>query len=337
MLKNYYQKSILFAIILLSIISCKPTSEKEGEEETTKSPSMKEILEFLEVQEESFSINPNEDTLIQGTKGTGILFPAGCFQFKDGSTPNSNVKITIQEFYTISDFIGANLTTTSNGHILETGGMIHLTATSDNRPLSIKNGKEYSLYFPKNGSGEADMTTFYGERNEEGKINWLSPITGRMGREASTSRPWWSEEEVEEANEIVNTFGKDESLSENVDSKTLQVYTLSANKLGWINCDRFWEYNGEKTDFIISVDIQEGDNAYLVFENINSIMSPTSTSDNTIVFKEIPIGAEVKIIAFVTRDDKTMLSKEETTVSKEEFVLSKFNEFTLEDLKELNQ
>jgi hypothetical protein len=144
----------------------------------------------LDVKTSKFEISPTTDTLIFGDKGTGIFIESNSLQFKDGSTPTSTIKIELKEYYSISDILSKNLSTISNGRLLETGGMINIQAFSDGKELELKNGKEVIIHFPKDDS-KSGMQLF-SESQSDSKtdaIEWKEePMT--VGYEIDTITPF---------------------------------------------------------------------------------------------------------------------------------------------------
>jgi hypothetical protein len=117
-----------------------------------------------------------------------------------------------------------------------------------------------------------------------------------------------------------------------------EKYSIGLNKLGWINCDRFFKYPGKKTDFVVDLkDSSFNYITYLVFENFKSIMQ-SSERGNYAVFSDVPVGEPVKVISIGIRNGKTMavvkntitgnsilndLQFESTTSSELKYTLSK--------------
>lgn len=136
--------------------------------------TMNDVFEQLTAQRrQTFTISPSEIATLKGEKGTIITFPAEVLEFEDGSgAPTKAITIYLEEAYTLGDFIAMNLTTTSHGEMLQTGGTIHLTAFSDGKPLRIKANKSIGLKMPTT-EPMTDMELFVGERDtESGNIDW---------------------------------------------------------------------------------------------------------------------------------------------------------------------
>lgn len=117
-------------------------------------------------------LRPDRENTVKGRKGTELVFPPNVFVDENGFTTSGSVVLTLEECYSIPEILQAKLSTTSNDKILETAGMIKLTAKADGKELHIAEGKDYTIKFPKNGNPKDDFVLFYGERNDDGIMNW---------------------------------------------------------------------------------------------------------------------------------------------------------------------
>jgi predicted RNase H-like nuclease (RuvC/YqgF family) len=122
-----------------------------------------------------------------------------------------------------------------------------------------------------------------------------------------------------------------------MDKNTLDFYMFSATKMGWINCDRFWDIDDqEKTHFVVNTTAISDTKVQIVFKDIKSIMNPTHEKENAI-FENLPLGKQIKIIGISFENGKPTMAVAETTVDKDGFDLKDFKEFSLDDLEtELN-
>lgn len=126
------------------------------------------------VMPQEFVVKNKRDTTIEGKKGIKVLIPKNCF---DLPNPNAEVKVELKEYTNTCDFVFANLTTGSNGKMLESGGTIYINATSEGKNVSLKKGQKLSLAFPTGkAKPKPGMQTFYGEKAEDGSINWKPTI-----------------------------------------------------------------------------------------------------------------------------------------------------------------
>ncbi|HEY0030198.1 MAG TPA: hypothetical protein VGC65_05525 [Bacteroidia bacterium] len=172
-------KTLLLITGLLSLFwsSCSP-EVKQGNtqmlvlpDSTKQTIALRDITNYFEPKADTFNINPSKDTLIKCLKGTMLYLPANSLQYADGRPCKQLAAICIKECYSLGDFVGNNLSTGSGDKLLETAGMVNITASENGKPLTIKKGKEYALYFPKKEE-KKDMQLFYGNHDANGQIDW---------------------------------------------------------------------------------------------------------------------------------------------------------------------
>lgn len=145
----------------------------DGEIVTPEPPEelgdIQDLYDLLEQEKQSHCIDPTHDTILRLEQGTLILIPANSFSAKAGSC----VTFKAKEVYKFSDMIMENLSTSSNGRLLETGGMVYTEATnSDGRELKLNPGKELTIMLPTEEVRD-DMKLFYGKRDPQSQtMNW---------------------------------------------------------------------------------------------------------------------------------------------------------------------
>lgn len=123
-------------------------------------------------KQQIFTLNINQDTLILCEEGTVIKVKAYSFiDEKTGALVEENIQFEVKEFYQISDILLANLSTVSNGELLETGGMLHFSASSNGRNCILKDGAEIEIEFPTKNK-KNDMQLFTGNWTENQQMNW---------------------------------------------------------------------------------------------------------------------------------------------------------------------
>jgi hypothetical protein len=159
-------KPLSFLMVLILFTAC---STKRKEIHVT---SLNDVMTNLAPTAEEFQINPAEESLLTGKKGTTVYIPPDAFQFADGTAPTTPVKIELKECYSLTDMIAENLGTMSGPRILETGGMIYFNATSDGKQLSVKDGKAFVVAFPKNNQTK-EMDLFYNFTSGDTLTTWV--------------------------------------------------------------------------------------------------------------------------------------------------------------------
>lgn len=128
---------------------------------TTVSPAYKQ----------TFTVSPDKENTIRGNKGTAVMIPANAICTKSGKLVTGPVTIELQEFLKPADAAFNQLSTVSEGKMLESGGMFSVRAYANNEELELKKGAKMSVRMPtinmKNG-----MQLFTAVRNPEGITEW---------------------------------------------------------------------------------------------------------------------------------------------------------------------
>jgi hypothetical protein len=137
--------------------------------------TIKDLYKKLEQKEQVFCISPKGDTTLRLEQGTIVYFPAMAF----GDRSDDCIEIRAKEFYKKSDMILENLSTASNGRLLESAGMIYLEARSNGQPIELAPNKEALIFLPTE-TLRPDMQGFNGTRDPHtDNMNWEA-----MGRPA---------------------------------------------------------------------------------------------------------------------------------------------------------
>ncbi len=135
------------------------------------SESLSSILKKLDKTPQSFYIASNQDTIIICGEGTSLKFKGNTFVSETtGKEVIGRIKISVKEYYKLADMLIANLSTTSEKNILETGGMINLTATFNNENCILKKGNTVEIGFPYKRKKE-NMKIFNGNWTNN-KVDW---------------------------------------------------------------------------------------------------------------------------------------------------------------------
>lgn len=160
--RKLLQQIFIFGFLTTLINSC--MSDKSSLTNTEK-------ISFPTIE---FTISATSDTTIFGQQGTRLFIEKETFQHTDGTPVTDSIKIKIKEFYKKSDILLADLSTESNGKLLETGGMINITATSKGRDIEIKVDKRIVIHFPKPKNSYKQMNLFFADKNSSDSIvnNW---------------------------------------------------------------------------------------------------------------------------------------------------------------------
>jgi hypothetical protein len=145
---------------------------------------------------QTFRIRPDRDTVLYGSEGTVMRVPAGTFVVgnnRKGTAPQGLVAIQLREFYSMADILLERLTTMAGPRLLETGGMVRLSATAaDGTECKLKPGSAFELGFPATRPIDG-MQLYAGQNTAAHGLSWkLTPQDkATKPRKKWTSWQYW--------------------------------------------------------------------------------------------------------------------------------------------------
>jgi len=157
------------AFLALPLICCDSNTISETIKLSVNDPFKNTI-----VPDQLFQIDSRQDNVIEGRQGTIMVFPKGCFKDADGDIVEDNVNIGLAEALTLQDMLLSNLTTTANGKLLETDGMIYFNATANGKQLTVNKDIPVHIEIPTHKK-KPGMKAYKGTRDENGNMNWTDP------------------------------------------------------------------------------------------------------------------------------------------------------------------
>lgn len=122
--------------------------------------------------EEVFVLKKSGETTLTTKNGSLITIPASAFVDANGTTiDNKNVKVVVKEVNTALDALINGVFTMAGDQLLETGGMLNITASYKDKALNLGGSKEIKIDIPTN-SNQTDMFVFEGVADSKGTIDW---------------------------------------------------------------------------------------------------------------------------------------------------------------------
>lgn len=172
-------KNILYKILLpLTLFSCnsgqdinKARNEPVERQQIIPNEQVNELFNKISTPPQKFNISLKKDTSITCENGTVISIPKGSFIDGKGNIIDENITIEIVEAFSLADFLRYNLQTLSNGHLLESAGMIFIDAKTNNEPLTLEENSALYVELPSNNK-LPEFRIFNGKHDETGNINW---------------------------------------------------------------------------------------------------------------------------------------------------------------------
>jgi Gram-negative bacterial TonB protein C-terminal len=153
--------------------------------------TLQTLFEEKQATRQSYSIQLNKDTTIFGEEGTAVTIPEGAFiDPETGLPPTGQVKITMQEYYSISDLVLSGLTTQSNAGPLESAGTINLEASCNGKKLILAPNKKALINFPVEDF-KPNMDLYYGypldgELVWSNNPEWIRQYSGNVTVDTNT-------------------------------------------------------------------------------------------------------------------------------------------------------
>lgn len=318
-----------------------PIAQNDNEQEKKQNRRVEIIIENKELiigdifnklnkESQSFKVIASEDIKIKGKEGTTIKIPKSSLVKNNGEIANGEIEIELKEFYKKADILSSNLHTMSDKEILETAGMVYISASFSGEKLRLKKGAEIEIEFTSQNKIEG-METFIGEQHNN-QINWvqqnnpLQVVSAIKGRSVAVIE-----------GKVYEGYGVDTVVIKELNKVDKMI--LKSGELGWINCDRFYKFEN-KTDLIVEIDTAYKPVVRLVFKDINAIMPGYYTQDKKIILNAIPVGQKATLIAFSLINDEPYFVSKDIVINKdqkENITLIKTTMKTLkDDLQRLN-
>jgi hypothetical protein len=278
-----------------------------------------------------FTFSPNRDIVLTGAEGTKIKIPAGSLVYQNGGAVNGDVTIELTEFYSMFDIIQQQLTTTSNGKVLESAGMINIEANRNGNELRLKGGAKMEIAFAERKENDG-FGLFYGNEDPRTQVlNWTpaaSPMPGDKEWTLSgaklfisdTIETWRSKFEYNNMGQRIRVTekweaGKGISYDTLLMDKTINAnkIILQATRLGWINCDQFYEDNQPIVELFVTTNTEMQTDIVLIFADRKGMILPNKNAQGQLVFSNVPQGERIIVTGVGSDEGKLYFAKQELT------------------------
>jgi hypothetical protein len=169
------QKKLKNIVGLISLVllftQCNSLTEKI---ESTVKFSENDPFQKTMIPSQTFELNADIDNVVEGENGTILILPKGCFKNAKGEIVTEKIIVELSEALSVEEMLLSNLTTTSNGNLLETDGMIYVNVTANGEQLTINKENPIHIEIPTN-KRKAGMMAYKGLRDGNGNMNWIEP------------------------------------------------------------------------------------------------------------------------------------------------------------------
>lgn len=141
---NYDKRLNRYAEV--TFIIPRPADTTAKAEQPEESGNLADLYAQLRPRPQEFCIDITRDTFLVGNKGTVVHYKANTIKATDIDC--RCFKLLLNEYFDNSDLILNNLTTTSDGQLLESGGMVRLQGFCDDKPYDLKTGQYLTVMVP---------------------------------------------------------------------------------------------------------------------------------------------------------------------------------------------
>ena len=168
------QISIFVLFFLFALCQCNTKEPAKAKDHTSNKVSQNDPFAKTMVESQFFDIDAKEDQVVEGKNGTVLIMPKGCFKDAKGNVVEDDITVELAEASNLEDMILSNLATTSDGKLLESGGMLYVNATKNGEKLTINPENPIYVEMP-NSEGKIGMMLYKGLRDEKGNMNCVDP------------------------------------------------------------------------------------------------------------------------------------------------------------------
>ena len=126
----------------------------------------------------------------------------------------------------------------------------------------------------------------------------------------------------------------DEAL-EMANASDLDYFVLASQKLGWLNCDRYYNAIDGKTNLVVETNSTRPVKTYVVFTEFSAVVTGNNSINGLVNFAGAPLNQPVKLIGIAYEGALPLISIVETTTSEDNIVLGDFKPFSISELEEI--
>lgn len=361
-------KNIILGLIALTTLISSCSNDKENSTDIFTKVYSRDNLPV-----QTFRIDTERDTLLKSQAGTTIRIFKNTFVNSNGENVIGSVEIEFKEALTTFDMVLANLTTTTDGKMLQTGGMIYINATSNGQQLAIAENMAIGVILPTDKVVEG-MQLFDGVEDSLG-INWKNPtpiINDLLANDSVIAQADTLPLKVVNGKVVVDSarlviselefdngqnFEPIEINQEQIFIQEVQPiekgnnyfiqdyntsYIFTVKKLGWANIDRlFSDPRTKEIEFITKIENHSDfKTIYVTMVTEKMFLPGYQMKNETFSFThfdsekpKLPVGASATIMATAYKNDKPYFSIKKITISDKQTVSLKLTETTLDGLK----
>lgn len=126
------------------------------------------------LESQFYNVKNGADTILETQNGMLVVLPNDGFVNASGELVKGDITLEIKEAFDPASIMQSGLSTTSDGKMLETGGMFYIKAFQNGEELKVNPNDPMVVDIPTKQK-DKNMMLFDGEVQEDGTINWIDP------------------------------------------------------------------------------------------------------------------------------------------------------------------
>lgn len=276
-------------LILSSLVVLHGCKELDPDE-----PYQLTLADFLENNKpalQTFTVQAGVETEIHGAKGCTINFGANSFVTMSGTpVTTGNIEIQLREVTTKKDMVLSQTPTISDNELIVSQGVYFLKALQNGFELRIENFSTGNQF----GNIVEMPEVFLGGIINGDRFNWIT--NDSIG---NAQVDYWRSDSGYYHLDIFSTY-------------------FNNNNYSWINCDYFYNNIAPRVAvFFPTADSINGYffQSYLVFNDLNAVLTYNSYSSNQLEFYNIPTGLDATLVTYYIVDGKVFVATADITTS----------------------
>lgn len=294
---NIRKIAILFLALISGAVIVFISCSKERlvkNEDLTDYENIEQFYEYYESNEQEYTITEDGDGPLIGEEGTKIWLSKDILMFTTGDSVTFPYTILLTEVFYAKDMILNQKSSTSNGNILGSAGIIRIRAFKDDLELILRPECTFPVAIPHDDPYEG-RDDFY-------------------GFEAGDNVEWTNN--LEEVNvDPVNSYFEEDFEG--------YGYEGMIAKLGWVNCANFADFDIVDEDDFTTVTFSSSEYdlseipLFMYFPNIHSVVE---VEDGTSM--DVPIGERVVYFMVAIGDQQALYYFKKTDIIAEDDEIS---------------
>jgi hypothetical protein len=220
--------------------------------------------------------------------GTILNISPGAFQDSIGNDIKGDVNINVIEVLKKSEMFYAGLSTGTGTSLLESGGMLNITAVQGKKNLNLKPGYYYTALLPIKGTAYSDMQLFNGN-TKNGRINWSLDTSTKLN-----AAPVYTDTTTQK-----------------------NYYNLSATNLHWVNCDHFVNNPPMTSVNVILTNKDKFDETecFMIFEKNSAASLYADNTNKLFHYDNVPVGLKATVVTLAYIGTKSYASFVPVTIT----------------------